>query len=407
MKVIVAAYAFRPNEGSEQGAAWNLLTRLASFHEMWVITRARHRDAIDKALSGLPIQGLHVIYHDLPKLLALKRLPGGLYLYHYLWHLSLKPIAANLHRERSFDLAHHLTFGSYRYPSGLRAIGIPLIMGPVGGAEKTPIAYWWTLGARGIVGELGRWLSNVWTMVDPFIRASYRRASRVLAVTEITQRQLQRITRAPIEILPQSGVQPGTVANFSRGHSTRRPTRILFVGRLVPWKGAHLALTAFAIAKRERSDLQFKILGTGPLETNLRRTIERRSIPDATLLGRLEHLEDVQDLYAESDIFLFPSLHESGGMAVLEAMSSGLPVICLNLGGPAVSVTPECGIVVSTGSPSTTVRALADAILKLTDEPQTWARMSEAAQVRASDYSWDRKAERLNAIYKSLDRRAK
>jgi glycosyltransferase involved in cell wall biosynthesis len=404
MKVLIAAYAFRPGEGSEQGAAWNLISRLARDHEIWVVTRAKHRESIELHLRENPQPSLRVIYHEVPLLLPLKRLPGGLYLYHYAWHLSLAPVARMLHKSISFDLTHHLTLGSFRYPSGLRNLGVPMIMGPVGGGEDSPMPFWTGLGVVGFLQEMGRSLSNWWALKDPLVRASYRSAACVLAVTEQTRRRLNQVTgSAPIQVLPQSGVDPQAVAGT--GEPRLNPSgavQVLFVGRLVPWKGAHLAVEAFAIARAQRSELQLTILGVGPAEKRVRRLIEDKQLSGVRMLGRLPKIEDVHDLYRRSDVFLFPSLHDSGGMAVLEAMAAGLPVICLDLGGPAVSVTRDCGFVVSSRSPRESVSEMASALIELADSPPTWSRMSHAARSRVIDYSWDTKAAEIDRIYRSL-----
>jgi glycosyltransferase involved in cell wall biosynthesis len=402
MRVVVAAYACRPNEGSEQGAAWNLVSRLAERHEVWVVTRARHRAVIEDHLSKHPVSSLTFVYHDVPWLLPLKQLPGGLYMYHYLWHLLLARLVANLHHQVGFEVAHHLTFGSFRYPSGLRKLGVPLVMGPLGGAEESPVSFWQGLGFLGFATEALRRLSNRLALVDPCVRSSYRAAAVVLAVTELTRRHLVRIAGVgPIEILPQIGVDPIAIAAPSPRPPDGR-VKVLYVGRLIPWKGAHLALVAFARARVQRPDLDFTILGEGPQAARLRRSVLRDEIADVHLLERLPKIEDVYRLYRESDIFLFPSLHDSGGMAVLEAMAAGLPVVCLDLGGPAISVTPECGVVVPAKSPAEAVESMAAALLKLAERPDLRSEMGEAARRRVLDYSWDQKVAALDRVYRSL-----
>jgi glycosyltransferase involved in cell wall biosynthesis len=88
---------------------------------------------------------------------------------------------------------------------------------------------------------------------------------------------------------------------------------------------------------------------------------------------------------------IFPSLHDSGGLVVLEAFSNGLPVICLDLGGPGIMVNATCGMVVPTtqADEAQTVTRLANAIVSLaTMAPAELERLSAGALARANELSW-------------------
>jgi glycosyltransferase involved in cell wall biosynthesis len=404
MRVLVAAYACEPGRGSEQGAGWNLVTQLARHHEVWVVTRANNEALIEAALAKSPVPNLHFQYADIASLLAVKRLPGGLYLYHYAWHLSLKPLASRLHRTIGFDVAHHLTLGSFRYPSGLAHLGIPLVIGPVGGGEETPLALWRSFGWRGMLIEGMRWASNRAALLDPLVRSSYRQAAFTLVVTRDTRDRLEGlVSPEKMQVLPQSGVDPaGQGAVSSRVQGTDA-LKVLYVARLVHWKGWDLALRGFAAARRI-APLTLTILGTGPEEKRVRALIDELGIIAAvTWIRRFDVIDEVYRLYRDHDVFLFPSLHESGGMAPLEAMAAGLPVVCLDLGGPGVSVTPDCGIAVPPTTTERVVDGMASALLKLARDPALRHRMGTAARRRATeDYSWETKAKAIADVYQRL-----
>ena len=95
---------------------------------------------------------------------------------------------------------------------------------------------------------------------------------------------------------------------------------------------------------------------------------------------------------------VFPSLHDSGGLVVLEALSKGLPVVCLDLGGPGVMVNGSCGIVVPTAhaDEAQTVTGLANAMISLATMPSAeLERLSTAAIARAAELSWATLTERI------------
>ncbi len=90
-------------------------------------------------------------------------------------------------------------------------------------------------------------------------------------------------------------------------------------------------------------------------------------------------------------------------MVVLEAMASGLPVVCLDYGGPGEMVTEECGIKVKPVTPEQTIEDLADALLKLANDPALRRRMGEAGRKRVEEvYSWEKKGEFIKKMYEKV-----
>ncbi len=80
-------------------------------------------------------------------------------------------------------------------------------------------------------------------------------------------------------------------------------------------------------------------------------------------------LAEALQLYASADLFVFTSLRDTSGTVVLEALSRGLPVICLDHQGVRDLITPECGIKVPVTRPSEVIAGLAEAITKLARDP--------------------------------------
>jgi glycosyltransferase involved in cell wall biosynthesis len=99
---------------------------------------------------------------------------------------------------------------------------------------------------------------------------------------------------------------------------------------------------------------------------------------------------ELAEIYSKQDAFLFPSLHDSGGFVVLEAMAHGLPVICLDLGGPGVVVNKFCGRVVPVAgvSSATVAKRLADTIEEIGSNAALYEELSHGARLRASQYEW-------------------
>jgi glycosyltransferase involved in cell wall biosynthesis len=182
-----------------------------------------------------------------------------------------------------------------------------------------------------------------------------------------------------------------------------RGLRVLYVGRLVYLKGLHLALPAFARLLADAPDSRFKIVGSGPQEAELRALAHRLHL-DAHIdwVPWLPH-EKALSVYSQSDVFLFPSLHDSSGNAVLEAMTNGLPVVCLRLGGPAAIVDTYSGIRVAASEPDRAIEYLGSALSLLATNPSLRSFLSRGAYVRANRYfAWSAQIERMTSLYYTL-----
>jgi glycosyltransferase involved in cell wall biosynthesis len=172
-------------------------------------------------------------------------------------------------------------------------------------------------------------------------------------------------------------------------NSRRGPPRLLCAARLVYWKGVHIAIRAFAHVLTRYPEARFTILGRGPEEQRLKLEVARHNLADRIdFISWLPRQEEVFNLYETHDLFVFPSLHDSAGHVILEAMSRGLPVVCLDLGGPKENVTPASGVIIKTAGLNTVQLAsrMADEICDLFASPTRLAELSAGAIARAHDF---------------------
>ena len=99
-------------------------------------------------------------------------------------------------------------------------------------------------------------------------------------------------------------------------------------------------------------------------------------------------------------MLLHPALHDSGGYASVEAMAAGRPVICLDLGGPALQVSESNGVKVPAVSPEQVVQDMAAALCRLAEDRVLLARLGEAARQHVQQqFSWEKKGQALNDLY--------
>jgi glycosyltransferase involved in cell wall biosynthesis len=166
------------------------------------------------------------------------------------------------------------------------------------------------------------------------------------------------------------------------------PPKFLYAGRLLYWKGVHVAVQAFAEVSRQMSGARFTIVGDGPERSKLEEAVRLHNVQgQVVFIPRLPQ-NKLFDLYDSHDLLLFPSFHDSGGFVVLEALSHGLPVVCLDLGGPRDIVTSNSGVVIKTYGRNTTqvATAMADEICRLLSSPRKLSELSDGAIARAQEF---------------------
>ncbi len=405
MKLLLSAYACEPGRGSEPGIGWNCVRQAARFHDVWVLTHEEGRQGINTALASEALPRVRFVHLDLPPwALFWKKGRRGAQLHYYLWQLAAYFVGRRLHREVGFDLIHHVTLQKYWMPSLLALLPVPFIWGPVGGGESAPSAFWRSFSLRGKIFELARDLGRKIGECDPFVRLTARRAALGLATTEETARRMRKLGCRRVSV--RSGV--GLPQKEMRGLSSMAlrassPFRVISIGNLFHWKGFDLGLRAFAEIQPQLPGSEYWIVGEGPEEKRLRTLARKLGVAESVIFwGRLPRAQAMEKL-AGCRVLVHPSLHDSGGWVCLEAMAAGRPVVCLDVGGPALHVTDETGIRVPALSPSQSVGGLAQALCRLATDSGLCTRMGSAGQQRVKDhFEWDEKGRRMETTYEEL-----
>jgi glycosyltransferase involved in cell wall biosynthesis len=323
-------------------------------------------------------------------------------IHYYLWQIQAYFVARRLHEEIGFDATHHVTFVKYSTPSFLSFLPIPFVWGPVGGGESAPKPFWRDFSWRAKAYETARNLVRGLGELDPFVHLTAKKSAVVRATTQDTAERLYKMGASHVHILPEVGLLEDEMARLTQcSPPDGSPARFISIGRLLHWKGFHLSLRAFAAANLP--DAEYWLLGDGPELDQLRTLAESLGIAQKVKLwGRLPR-EEVLEKLGECQIMVHPSLHDSGGWACIEAMAAGRPVICLNLGGPAIQVTEETGFKIPADEPDQVVRDMAKAMVCLAKDPELRARMGQAGQkLTRETFSWQVMGERLAKVYEEI-----
>ncbi len=408
LRVLLSAFAFAPSSGSETGVGWNVATRLAQYHDVTVLrgdlsgrNQAESELADYFRLHG-PIPGLTILYVPPSRLTQaihwVHAGPGLWFLYYLayrLWQRDAFAAAAALHANAPFDLAHQLTFATYREPGLLWRLPVPFFWGPVSGAADPPVSYQRILGVAGtrfLTRRVGNFVQRRFSRRP--VQAA-RRASLTWVVTDGERRLIERWGGCAEQ---QFEVGTSPTCDSPRDRAADEPLRLVWSGQHIPRKALPLALEAMAHLAG-RPVIHLDILGEGPATEACKRLSLRLRVDHLlTWHGRLPHPEALA-IMSKGHVLLHTSLAEATSTVVLEALSLGLPVVCHDACGMGIAVDERCGIKVPLVNPETSIKSFSLAIEQLAGNRSFYDRLSKGAIERAKLLTWDNKVRRFSEAY--------
>jgi glycosyltransferase involved in cell wall biosynthesis len=411
MKILISAYSSSPYEGSESYGAWAAIRCLAHDHELHVITSSRFRaDLARAAAEGLIPSGVRSFHYagrvsDFHPNRVVARLQGWKEYGDY--SRDVLPVARELHRTEKFDLVHHLTAATWRVASPLWQLGIPFVFGPIGGNEQFPIRLLPILSPSATVFELLRMSSNVVSRFSPAVRNCIRRAAHVFAANAETEQLVKTLRGSDqgVSRLSQAFYSEATIADFARfdtGKILDGPLRLFASGNMEGRKGAALALAALARAKKNGVDFRYRLNSNGPEVPHLKKLAARLDLGREVVFADNSKFEDYQRELGATHVYLLPSIRESAGLTLMEAMLAGCVPVVVDCGGPGSIVTEKCGYKIPVFSREQMVAQLAAAITEINHDRKMISEKGQAARQRiATAFSEENYRKTVNAVYRS------
>lgn len=240
--------------------------------------------------------------------------------------------------------------------------------------------------------------------LDLATRLSARRASRILAVSEHTKREVVGLLGIPPErviVTPNAARNhfrppaPAAIEQLRSRHGL--PERfVLYVGTLEPRKNLTTLLEAFALVSRSVPDVPLLIGGgKGWMYEPIFARLEQLNLRDRVKFAGYLPEEELPLWYAAATVFVFPSIYEGFGMPPLEAMACGTPVITSNTSS-LPEVVGDAGLMVSPTDPV----ALAEAIRRVLVDADLRAELRQRGLARARRFSWADTAAKTLVAYR-------
>lgn len=413
-KVLLLAEQANPEFVSVPLEGWSHSQAIARRVDAHIVTQVRNRDAFVRAglvegkdFTAIDSEKVAARIHKLSNVLRGGAGKGWTTVmalssisYAYFEKLVWKQFGPAIKRGE-YDLVHRLTPLSPTLPSKLAKwcdkAGTPFVWGPINGGVPWPKAF---DAARRAEKEWLSYIRDAYKLM-PGYRATRRHAKAIMVGSTATWDQVPAAFRDKCHYIPENAIDPERfTARRTRTVGPGEPVKLVFVGRLVPYKGADMLLEAAADLVKA-GKVTVTIIGDGPEMPKLKDIVEREQLAHGVdLAGWVEH-KQLQHTLAEHDVFSFPSIREFGGAVVLEAMAVGLVPVVVDYGGPSELVTNTTGHRVPMGPRSSIVEAFKQALTAIADDPAPLNAMSAAAINRVQRlFTWDAKAGQVEDVYR-------
>jgi glycosyltransferase involved in cell wall biosynthesis len=306
---------------------------------------------------------------------------------------------------------HRVTPSAIQVPTWATHLGKPMVIGPLVAAKSPPPAF-----AEFMKRPFSRPVHPRWhpaRIAARLFRMTVRRAGRKQAYLR-QARLILVATRITLELIPEPWREKCRLVTYSGiehevyvpppNRSDDDTLRLLFVGRLVPYKGLELLLRALKAAIR-RCALKLDIVGDGdPVYKEFLMQLTRELGLDSVVTFLPPRPRDqLPSLYQQADVFCFPTLCDTYGIALLEAMSCGCAVLVSDVAGAGEIVDGENGLKVPLRSPEQYIADYAGQIIALAQNRAFRRDLGEKARrFILREHDWDRIGGRLLEIYREL-----
>ena len=410
MRILLGAWACNPREGSESAVGWSWLRAIRREHEVHVLTALYQRDWIEAEVSRQPEEFSRVHFHYAePPLWQYRKsrfwlwqanilfLVPLFHRYYHRWMLAAYKAAQELNERFHFDLAHQLTFVGFRFPGHLWRLGIPFVWGPIGGLENTPWRLLPEMGARGAIYYAARNVMN--TAHKRFLRAprkAFARAGAVIAATSRIQAEILKWYGVPSEVICEVGTPFEPRSEFAL-RARGEPLRIAWSGLHLPRKALPLLLRAL---RAMPGAWYLDIYGDGPCRNRWRALACALGIQDRCAWHGQVPREAALEGLRRAHLFVTTSLKDLTSTVIIEALASGVPVLCPDHCGFSDAITAECGVKIPIPSVAEFEKGLRGALLELYRDEERRRRLAAGALRRARDYSWEAKAGAIERVYR-------
>ncbi len=406
MNILLSSYSCNPYHGSEDGIGWNWTLQLSkNFNnpndKIYLLTKRANQKDTEKGIKEFGLNNVELVISDLPDKLNWYKEKNSAF--HHIYYIVWQKLAYRWAKKSKikFDIVHHVTMGDFRITGDMYKFKNPYtIFGPVGGGQSTPKSL--KVYEYSPIMEKAREIINKSCAVSPIYKNKIKKFDAVYAINQETQQILSKALNTECNRLMELAVAD-EFKNLNIIRKTENnKIQIVFLGRLIEKKGLMLFLDVIRAMKCE-TDFEVKIYGDGPLKDKMNLYIKTNSLENKVqLCGCVEHAL-VTRIFQKADIFVMPSLRETSGNVLIEALAHKIPVAALNMSICSDLKKHNCGLFVDINqSKSKIISDFADNLCRLANDANLRKELGENGYRFVNTHlNWE---DKFKTIYQNISK---
>lgn len=394
MNYLISAYSVNPYHGSEDGVGWNWVLQYEKNYKQGdkiiLLTKKFNEEDTRRGFQEFGIRHIELKIVDVPAYLNWFREKYSLFhhMYYMLWQhwawLWVKKSGLQ------FDVIHHVTMNDYRIVSEMYKVqNAKIIWGPVGGAQITPKAL--KCYERKKLSAEFRELINKSCQWNPIYKVIVRKYDVIYCINKETKYQLEKIIKRPIVLLPELAIRD-EYKNLKINERKNEIIKIVFVGRLIWKKGITFLIDTLELMPRN-IEWELQIFGDGENRDLIIKQIYQSSIREHVKIMGNRSLNQITEAYQDADIFVLPSLRETSGNVLLEAMAHAIPIVAFDMSFCSQLKKKDCGIFIDVNQSVGKIKQdFCNAILELIQNPETRKQKGmNGYKTVNQEFTWEKK----------------
>lgn len=409
LKILINAYACSPGMGSEPGMAWNWVSNLAKFCELYIITEGEFRKKIEEVVPTLE-QGKNMHFYYNPVSDEIRKMCWNqgdwrFYKYYREWQWKTYLMAKEICSSEHIDVLHQLNMIGFREPGYLWKLSkesdVPFVWGPIGGLKQFPLAYLQGAGLKMKLFNRLKNILNVWQLKhEKRVDEALKTARLLISSIPDSYRAIKKYKGLESIVIPETGCFLSE--DISTDRFDEKELHVMWVGKFDFRKQLPLALRAIAIANNPNIVLEIYGGGSDEQIASAKRVADLLGITEKVVWHGNQPNDVVMNAMHKAQVFFFTSVSEDTSTVVLEAVSNRLPVLCFDACGMAAVIDDKVGRKVALSNPAQSAADFAKQLNDLEHDRNLLKQLSENCKQRQNELSWEEKAKTMVEWYEKV-----
>lgn len=404
VKILIEAYECSPVREHAPGASWQIISRLAQWFDVWVLTeQTQYAQEVIDYLNEHPELAQKLHFHFIPRRkkegFDRKRppLPIRETLDYRRWQKDAFRVAQHLHQKIQFDVVHHLRSNSFRQPGYLWKLDIPFIWGPMGGTRSVNPGL---LSGLDLISKTQYRVRNLINSFqfryDPHVRNAIQNAKCILTQTSGDQQNLQQVHDRNSIVLHEQATS--FQKSWVHTYDGQRELNIAWVGRCIAGKALHFLLEAIAMMN-EKNKISLHVIGNGPSLEQWKRQSRKLGVDDQCSWHGWLDPKQANKIMSYCDMLASTSILEGTPATIMNAMSLGVPVMTLKHCGMGDVISHKCGFPIPVNEPMHIAEKMASVLRTILKQSELIEQKSQQIIESGKMYGWDQAAEKIRDVY--------